>query len=228
MSRGGLCKYLYRNGIKRMMDVLLSLSGLIVLSPFLLVTALLVRVKLGGPVIFIQQRPGKDEKIFNMYKFRSMTNEKDDSGNLLPDEIRLTEFGKKLRASSLDELPELFNILRGDMSIVGPRPQLIRDMVFMTKEQRKRHLVLPGLTGLAQVNGRNNISWEEKLKWDLVYIQNISFRMDLSIILKTVTRVLKKEDIRTEGMETAEDLGDYLLRTGKIDKAQYREQIDKV
>ena len=161
---------------------MMSAAGIIVLSPVMLVTAFLVRIKLGSPVIFKQKRPGKNEKIFEMYKFRSMTNERDQDGNLLPDEVRLTEFGKTLRATSLDELPELFNILKGDMSVVGPRPQLVRDMVFMTQRQRKRHSVLPGLTGLAQVNGRNNISWEEKLKWDLQYVNHVSFRADILIL----------------------------------------------
>jgi len=172
-------------------------------------------------VIFKQKRPGENEKIFEMYKFRSMTDERDQDGNLLPDEVRLTEFGKKLRATSLDELPELFNILKGDMSVVGPRPQLVRDMVFMSSKQRKRHEVLPGLTGLAQVNGRNKISWEEKLSWDLKYVNHISLRTDLSIVVKTIIKVLKKENISTVGMETAEDLGDYLVRTKKINKEVY-------
>lgn len=211
----------YNRYIKRLLDVILSLSGLIVLSPVLLTTALLVRIKLGSPVIFCQKRPGKDEKIFEMYKFRSMTDEKDESGNLLPDEVRLTSFGKKLRAASLDELPELFNILKGDMSIVGPRPQLVKDMVFMTPTQRKRHMILPGLTGLAQVNGRNNISWEEKFVWDLQYLRHVSFRTDIVIILKTIVRVLRRENIVTDGMETAEDLGEYLLRHNKITRNDY-------
>ena len=154
--KGGI----YRKYFKRPMDIILSLIALIVLSPILLIVALLVRIKLGSPVIFKQQRPGLNEKIFTMYKFRTMTDERDENGELLSDSIRLTKFGRLLRASSLDELPELFNILKGDMSIVGPRPQLVRDMVFMTKEQRQRHSVLPGLTGWAQVNGRNDVSWE--------------------------------------------------------------------
>lgn len=199
----------------------MAAAGIIVLSPVMLVTAFLVRVKLGSPVIFKQKRPGKNERIFEMYKFRSMTDERDQDGNLLPDEVRLTEFGKKLRATSLDELPELFNILKGDMSVVGPRPQLVRDMVFMTSKQRKRHEVLPGLTGLAQVNGRNKISWEEKLSWDLKYVNHISLRTDLSIVVKTIIKVLKRENISTVGMETAEDLGDYLVRTKKINKEVY-------
>ena len=212
---------MYRKYVKRLLDIIMAAAGIIVLSPVMLVTAFLVRVKLGSPVIFKQKRPGKNEKIFEMYKFRSMTDERDQDGNLLPDEVRLTEFGKKVRATSLDELPELFNILKGDMSVVGPRPQLVRDMVFMTAKQRKRHEVLPGLTGLAQVNGRNKISWEEKLSWDLKYVNHISLRTDLSIVVKTIIKVLKRENISTVGMETAEDLGDYLVRTKKINKEVY-------
>ena len=191
---------MYRKYVKRLLDIIMAAAGIIVLSPVMLVTAFLVRVKLGSPVIFKQKRPGKNEKIFEMYKFRSMTDERDQDGNLLPDEVRLTEFGKKLRATSLDELPELFNILKGDMSVVGPRPQLVRDMVFMSSKQRKRHTVLPGLTGLAQVNGRNNITWEEKFRWDLQYIRHISFRVDIVIVIKTIGKVLKKDDVNTSGM----------------------------
>ena len=212
---------IYVQRIKRAMDIAMSLGGIVVLSPIIGVTALLVRIKLGSPVLFKQKRPGIDGKIFEMYKFRSMTDEKDEYGNLLPDDVRLTAFGKKLRETSLDELPELFNILKGDMSVVGPRPQLVRDMVFMSEKANKRHSVLPGLTGLAQVNGRNNISWEDKFRWDLKYVKHISFRTDMAILFKTVGKVLKKEDIATEGMETAEDYGDYLLRTGQITKEQY-------
>ena len=173
---------IYARSIKRKLDILLSGTALVVLSPVMAVTAWQVRKKLGSPVLFTQLRPGKGEKIFKMYKFRTMTDERDAKGNLLPDEQRLTEFGKFLRESSLDELPELFNILKGDMSIVGPRPQLVRDMVFMTKEQRRRHKVTQGLTGLAQVSGRNNISWEEKLAYDQEYVKHITFLGDLKII----------------------------------------------
>ena len=183
---------------------------------------LLVRTKLGSPVLFKQPRPGKDEKVFNVYKFRTMTDERDENGELLPDEVRLTSFGKWLRSTSLDELPEAFNILKGDMSVIGPRPQLVRDMVFMTDEQRKRHSVRPGLSGLAQVNGRNDIDWEDKLKWDLKYIKKISFFKDVRIILQTVMKAFVKKEGITEGdMATAEDFGDYLLRTGKITKEEY-------
>lgn len=212
---------MYRRYIKRMLDFILSLIAIIILSPVLILVAILVRTKLGSPVIFKQKRPGKDEKIFTLYKFRTMTDERDEEGNLLPDDIRLTKFGKLLRSTSLDELPELFNILKGDMAIVGPRPQLVRDMVFMTDTQRKRHSVRQGLTGLAQINGRNNISWEEKINYDLKYIQNITFLNDIRIIIKTILKVFKKEDISTDGMETAEDLGDYLLNSRQINKQLY-------
>ena len=213
---------MYKKYIKLAMDFTLSLIAIICLSWLLAIVAILVRIKLGSPVFFKQPRPGKDEKIFNMYKFRTMTDERDGNGNLLPDNIRLTTFGKLLRKTSLDELPELFCILKGDMSIVGPRPQLVRDMVFMTDEQRKRHSVKPGLSGLAQVSGRNNISWEDKLAYDLEYIENITFLGDIKIIFMSVWKAfIKQADIETEGMATAEDLGDYLLRTGKIDTDVY-------
>ena len=218
-------KGIYENYIKRILDIILSLVALVCLSPILLIVAILVRVNLGSPVLFKQKRPGKDEKIFTLYKFRTMTDERDKSGNLLPDSQRLTKFGKFLRSTSLDELPELINIIKGDMSIVGPRPQLLRDMLFMTDEQRKRHSVRQGLTGLAQVNGRNNITWEDKLNYDLEYIQNITFIGDLKIILKTVLKVFRKDDINTDGMDTAEDLCDYLLRTNKITEEEYKEKL---
>lgn len=217
---------LYRNYLKRAIDFSLALIALLALSPVLLLIAFLVRIKLGGPVLFKQQRPGLNEKIFMMYKFRTMTDERDENGDLLPDDVRLTTFGKMLRATSLDELPELFNILKGDMAIIGPRPQLVRDMLFMTAEQRKRHTILPGLTGWAQVNGRNCISWEKKLNYDLEYIQKITFLGDIKIILTTIEKVFKKDGINSEGMETAEDLGDYLLRTKQIDKKKYMENME--
>ena len=218
---------MYAKYIKRILDFSLSLLALIILLPVMIILSILVRIKLGSPVIFKQKRPGKDEKIFTLYKFRTMTDKKDEKGNLLPDEKRLTRFGKLLRSTSLDELPELINILKGDMSIVGPRPQLIRDMLFMDERQRKRHTVRQGLTGLAQVSGRNNITWEEKIDYDLQYIENITFLRDLSIILITIKKVFKKEDISTEGMETAEDFGDYLLRTNRISEKKYNEVMSK-
>ena len=214
---------IYARYIKRILDILLSGCALVVLSPVLLIVAVLVRTKLGSPVIFCQERPGKDEKIFKMYKFRSMTDARDENGELLPDEVRLTKFGRALRSTSLDELPELWNIFKGDMSIVGPRPQLVRDMVFMTPEQRLRHTVMPGLTGLAQVSGRNAISWEEKLATDLRYIRRITFLGDVKIVLLTVKKVFCREDISADGMDTAEDLGDYLLRTAQVSEEAYQE-----
>lgn len=218
---------MYQRFLKRLFDIALSLCALIVLSPVLLAVALLVRVKLGSPVIFHQDRPGKDEKIFRLYKFRSMTDQRDENGNLLPDNMRMTDFGRKLRSTSLDELPELWNILKGDMSIVGPRPQLVRDMVFMTPEQRRRHTVRPGLTGWAQVNGRNAILWEDRLRYDLEYIDRISFREDVKIVWMTVGCLFHHDDVATEGMETSEDLGDYLLRLGEVTDAEYREKQDE-
>ena len=212
----------YARYIKRILDVLLSGCALIVLSPVLLIVAVLVRTRLGSPVIFCQPRPGKDEKIFKMYKFRSMTDARNENGELLPDEARLTRFGRTLRSTSLDELPELWNIFKGDMSIVGPRPQLVRDMVFMTPEQRLRHTVMPGLTGLAQVSGRNAISWEDKLATDLRYIRRITFLGDVKIVLLTVKKVFCREDISADGMDTAEDLGDYLLRTAQVSEEAYQ------
>jgi len=213
----------YERFMKRPMDFTLSLIAILFLSPVLISLSILVRLKLGSPIIFKQQRPGKNEKIFTMYKFRTMTDERDENGVLLPDSVRLTKFGKLLRSTSLDELPELFNILIGNMSIVGPRPQLVKDMVFMTELQRKRHSIRPGLTGWAQVSGRNNITWEEKLSLDLEYFSEITFVKDIKIIFMTAFKVFKKDDISTEGMETAEDLGDYLLRIGKVDSEEYEE-----
>lgn len=215
---------MYPKYIKRLLDFCLSLVGFIVLLPVYFMIAILVRIKLGSPVIFRQERPGKNGKIFTLYKFRTMTNARNEKGEILSDEERLTKLGKFLRNTSLDELPELLNILKGDMSIVGPRPQLIRDMVFMNEEQNKRHLVRQGLTGLAQVNGRNAISWEDKFKYDLEYVQNINFWRDVKIFFLTIKKVFAKEDISAEGMETAEDFGDYLLRTNQITKEEYDEK----
>lgn len=186
---------MYKKYIKRILDIILSLGGIIVLSPVMLVTAFLVGIKLGSPVIFKQKRPGKNEKIFEMYKFRSMTDERDIVGNLRSDEERLTGFGKKLRATSLDELPELFNILKGDMSVVGPRPLLVQYLPLYNSRQRHRHDVRPGLTGLAQVSGRNGLSWEEKFQLDVKYTRRVTFRQDMRIIVETVKTVLKREGI---------------------------------
>lgn len=196
---------MYRNVIKRLLDIIISLCGIIILSPIYLILAILVRVKLGSPVLFKQERPGKDEKIFKLYKFRSMTDAKDENGNLLPDEDRLPSFGKKLRSSSLDELPELFNILKGDMSIIGPRPLLVRYLPRYNEFQKHRHDVRPGLTGLAQTHGRNAITWEKKFEYDVEYVNNLSFKLDLSIFFATVRAVLKREGINSETSATMEE-----------------------
>ena len=212
---------------KRILDIACATAAIVVFSPLYLGVAALVKLKLGSPVLFTQDRPGligKDgkETVFKMYKFRTMTDERDENGELLPDDVRLTKFGKWLRNTSLDELPEAFNILNGTMSVIGPRPQLVRDMTFMTKEQRARHTAKPGLSGLAQVNGRNGISWEEKLEWDRKYIQNVSFAGDVKIIVDTVKKAfIKQEGITQEDMATAEDFGDYLLRMGKVSSKEY-------
>ena len=194
----------YRRYFKRPLDFVLSLAAIIILSPILLLIAFLVRIKLGSPVVFKQQRPGLNEKIFTLYKFRTMTDEKNEKGELLPDEVRLTDFGKFLRAMSLDELPELFNILKGDMSIVGPRPLLTEYLPLYNEHQRRRHEVRPGLTGWAQVNGRNAITWEEKFNYDVEYVDNLSFLLDLKIIILTIMKVLKREGINQEGRATME------------------------
>lgn len=218
---------IYKRFFKRPMDFILALIAIIFLSPVLLIVAVLVRTKLGSPVIFKQKRPGLNEKIFTLLKFRTMTDERDENGELLPDSVRLTKFGKFLRSTSLDELPELFNILKGDMSIVGPRPQLIKDLVFMSTEQRRRQTVTPGLTGWAQVNGRNGVTWEEKLSLDLEYVNNITFCSDWKIIFMTIVKVIKRDGISTEGMDTAEDLGDYLLRIKKVDLDVYKKRNEQ-
>lgn len=191
MKKAGI----YERYIKRPMDIILSLSAIIVLAPVLLLVAVLVRKKLGKPVIFTQERPGLNEKIFKLYKFRTMTDERDANGELLSDEVRLTKFGKFLRSTSLDELPELFNILKGDMSVVGPRPLLVKYLPFYTNEERKRHDVRPGLTGLAQINGRNNISWNDKLAQDVKYVSNICFVDDIKVIFQTFFKVILRKDV---------------------------------
>ena len=213
---------MYAKYVKRILDFTLSLMALMALSPVLLVLTVVGAIKMKGNPFFTQLRPGKDEKIFKLIKFRSMTCQTDENGRLLPDEARLTKYGKFLRSTSLDELPELINILKGEMSIVGPRPQLVRDMVFMTREQRRRHSVCPGLTGLAQVNGRNNITWEQKFAYDLAYIDGgITFHKDVKIILQTVEKVFRRADTTREGTESDIDFGDWLLEKGAVSKEEY-------
>lgn len=218
----------YEKYIKRVIDVLCSVLAIVVFCWLYIIIALLVRIKLGSPVLFTQYRPGLvdprtgKEKIFKMYKFRTMTDKKDSEGNLLPDEVRLTKFGAWLRATSLDELPEAFCILNGTMTLIGPRPQLVRDMVFISDEQRMRHTAKPGLSGLAQISGRNAISWDKKLQYDLDYIEHVSFGRDLKILFKTVEKAfIKQEGITEEGNVTAADYGDYLLKTNQISKEEY-------
>lgn len=195
----------YEKYIKRFLDIILSLSALIVLSPVMLIVAILVRTKLGSPVIFCQERPGKNERIFKLYKFRSMTDKRDENGDLLPDEVRLTKFGKLLRSTSLDELPELWNILSGDMSIVGPRPLLVKYLPLYNDEQKHRHDVRPGLTGWAQVHGRNTITWEEKFKYDVWYVEHLSFGVDVKTVFLTVKKVFCREGITSETAATIEE-----------------------
>lgn len=223
---------MYKNFFKRIFDFILSLLALIVLSPLMIILIILGAIFMKGNPFFTQKRPGKkdkkgNEKIFKLIKFRTMTNARDNEGYLLQDSERLNGYGKFLRSTSLDELPELLNILIGDMAIIGPRPQLVRDMVFMSNEQRQRHNVRPGLSGLAQVKGRNSISWEDKLSWDLKYIKKITLFGDISLIFQTVFKVFKRDGITAEGEATAEDFGDYLLETGKISKKEYDEKQKK-
>lgn len=196
---------IYERFIKRPLDCFLSTGALIVLSPVLAITAILVRTKLGSPVLFTQDRPGRNEKIFKLYKFRTMTDECDENGELLPDDVRLTKFGKALRATSLDELPELFNIIKGDMAVVGPRPLLVKYLPRYNEHQARRHDIRPGFTGLAQVHGRNAISWEEKFDWDVQYVDNVSFTADVKIILDTVKTVVRSEGITSETSVTMEE-----------------------
>jgi lipopolysaccharide/colanic/teichoic acid biosynthesis glycosyltransferase len=215
----------YEKYVKRLLDVVCSLLFIIVFCWLYAIIAVIVRIKMGSPVLFKQSRPGiiknGKETIFDMYKYRSMTDKRDENGNLLPDDQRLPKFGALLRSTSLDELPEVFCILKGDMSVIGPRPQLVRDMVFMSDEQRMRHTAKPGLTGLAQVRGRNAVTWEEKLDWDLKYIEKVSFLGDVKILLKTVAVVFKRFGITYGENATALDYGDALLKAGKVSKPQY-------
>lgn len=200
---------IYAKYVKRIVDIILSLSAVIILSPVLLILFILVRIKLGSPVLFKQERPGRKEKIFTLCKFRTMTDKRDENGELLPDEVRLTKFGKLLRSTSLDELPELFNILKGDMSIIGPRPLLVRYLPWYTEEERHRHDVRPGLTGLAQVNGRNALGWEDRFRYDLEYVNHCSFKMDMKIIMMTVGKVLKRSGTLSGAEQTVEDFDVY-------------------
>lgn len=205
---------MYGKFVKRLIDVIISGLGLVILSPVLLVLCILVRVKLGSPVLFTQERPGKDEKIFKLYKFRSMTDERDEKGELLPDEVRLTRFGKLLRSTSLDELPELLNILKGDMSLIGPRPLLVRYLPYYTEAEKHRHDVRPGLTGLAQVNGRNALGWEDRFAYDLQYVDNLSFGMDIKVLGMTVGKVLKRSGTLSGAEQTVADFDVY--RKGQV------------
>lgn len=221
-----LATIFYYPFFKRLLDIICALAVFIFLWPLYVVLAILVKIKLGSPVYFKQVRPGKDGKLFTLYKFRSMTNQKDENGSLLSDEVRLTKFGKWLRKTSLDEIPEAINILKGDMSVIGPRPQLVKDYVFFDEETMKRQSVKPGLSGLAQVNGRNNISWEEKFKYDLQYIKKISLWKDIGLVFKTIGKAfIKKENVDRDGFATDEDYGDYLLRIGTISSIDYKEKV---
>lgn len=206
---------------KRLLDILFSAAGLVLLSPVMMVVAIMIAVRLGRPVIFAQIRPGKDGQLFKLYKFRTMADLRDTQGNLLPDDMRMTNFGRKLRGTSLDELPELFNILRGDMSLVGPRPFLVTDIVFYTEREMFRKSVLPGLTGLAQISGRNNITWEQKFAYDFEYIRHIRLWEDMRIMYRTFFKVAEQSDIATDGMETAERYGIWLMKQGKLTAQEY-------
>ena len=204
---------MYRRILKRPMDVILSLMAIIILSPVLIIVAIFVKLKLGSPVFFKQERPGLNEKIFVMYKFRTMTDEKDGKGELFADSVRLTNFGRMLRSTSLDELPELFNILKGDMSIVGPRPLAVQYLPYYTETERMRHSVRPGLSGLAQINGRNTATWEERFSYDIEYIKQISFMRDLKIVIKTLVKAIKRSDIGERGIDAPVDF--HVYRKGK-------------
>ena len=219
---------LWTRFVKRTFDICSSGAVIIILIPFFILFTPIVAIAMKGNPFFVQKRPGKDGKIFNLIKYRTMTNAKDKEGNLLPDADRLTKFGKFMRSTSLDELPELLCIFFGTMSVVGPRPQLVRDMVFMTEEQKQRHLVRPGLTGLAQINGRNNITWEQKFQYDLEYINSgISLWKDLKIIFRTAVKTVEQADTVREGTVSDIDYGDWLLQEGKITEEEYNQILNK-
>lgn len=221
----------YEKYFKRPLDILCALAALLVFSWLYLILIILGTIFMRGNPFFTQERPGKDEKIFKLIKFRTMDNRKDKEGNLLPDEVRLNKYGRFLRSTSLDELPEAFNILKGDMSVIGPRPQLVRDMVFMTPEQRRRHSVRPGLSGLAQTRGRNALSWDKKLETDLEYIQKVTFLGDVKIVIDTVKQVFfgekGLEDKNIDEVELADDFGDYLLKAGRVSQEEYEEKQEE-
>jgi undecaprenyl phosphate N,N'-diacetylbacillosamine 1-phosphate transferase len=219
---------LYQNYLKRIIDFSLAIILFIVFAPFLLIISFMVRIKMGTPILFKQMRPGKNNEIFTLYKFRTMKNIVGTDGKQISDDLRLTKLGNLLRSTSLDELPSLINIIKGEMSFVGPRPLLQKDLVFMSEDIKRRHVVLPGLTGLAQISGRNNISWKRKFDLDLAYINELTFKNDIKIMFKTILVVLKRNDISTDGMSTSEDYGDYLLRNGEISEEEYNEIIKQV
>lgn len=211
LLKGCGCK-MYKKFLKRPLDLFLSLLAIIVLSPVLIIVGILVRVKLGSPIVFKQKRPGLNEKIFIMYKFRTMTDEKDDNGELFPDSVRLTRFGRLLRSTSLDELPELFNILKGDMSIVGPRPLAVQYLPYYSERERKRHSTRPGLSGLAQINGRNTATWEDRFDFDIKYVNEISFFGDVKIIFQTVLKTIQRSDIGERGVDAPIDFDKYRMK----------------
>ncbi len=215
---------MYKHFFKRFFDTVIALIAIIILSPVLLILSILVLLFMGWPILFKQPRPGYKNKIFNMYKFRTMTNKKDKDGNLLPDDQRLPAFGKFLRSTSLDELPELFCIITQKMSFIGPRPMLVRDMVFFDKDTLRRQNVMPGLTGWAQANGRNSISWDDRFKHDLYYVDHLSFAMDLKVIFLTIKTVLKREGIGEDGGDLSIDYGDYLLKHKRVTKKEYEKK----
>ena len=215
----------YQDGPKRVFDLCCSIPAVIVLSPVLIAFTGIGAIAMKGNPFYTQPRPGKDEKIFKLIKFRTMSNAKDKNGNLMPDDQRLNSYGKFLRSTSIDELPELLNIIKGDMSLIGPRPLLVRDMVFMSDKQRQRHTVRPGLSGLAQVNGRNSITWEQKLEYDLEYLKNITISQDLSLIFQTIGKVFQRADINRDGTDSDMDFGDWLLINSSIKKDEYDKKM---